>query len=99
MFLYTGTPASAQEFSAAKGTISPNVVLPVKQLHQIVKAFPKALKQVSDEKLKETMTAHLQEISGQVTRLRTIFEHLGKKPTGKHRDGTGGCLKEVEEAV
>ena len=67
--------------------------------NQIVKAFPKALKQVSDEKLKDAMTAHLEETKGQVTRLRTIFEHLGKKPTGKHCDGTEGCLKEVEEAV
>ena len=67
--------------------------------NQIVKAFPKYLKEVSDEKLKETMTAHLEETKGQVTRLRTIFEHLGKKPTGKHCDGTEGCLKEVEEAA
>lgn len=67
--------------------------------NQIVKAFPKALKQVSDEKLKDAMTAHLEETKGQVTRLCTIFEHLGKKPTGKHCDGTEGCLKEVEEAV
>ena len=67
--------------------------------NQIVKAFPKALKEVSDEKLKQAMTAHLEETKGQVTRLRTIFEHLGKKPTGKHCDGTEGCLKEVAEAA
>ncbi len=67
--------------------------------NQIVKALPKALKQVSDEKLKEVMTAHLEETKGQVIRLRTIFEHLGKKPTGKHCDGTEGCLKEVQEAI
>ena len=43
--------------------------------------------------------AHLEETKGQVTRLRTISEHLGKTPTGKHCDGTEGGLKEVEEAV
>ena len=66
--------------------------------NQIVKAMPKTLKAVSDSKLKEAMTAHLEETKGQVVRLRTVFEHLGKKPTGKHCDGTEGCLKEVEEA-
>ncbi|MGI4756612.1 MAG: ferritin-like domain-containing protein [Janthinobacterium lividum] len=67
--------------------------------NQIVKALPKALKEVSDEKLKQAMTAHLEETKGQVTRLRTIFEQLGEKPTGKHCDGTEGCLKEVAEAT
>lgn len=67
--------------------------------NQIVKAFPKALKQVSDEKLKQAMTTHLEETKGQVARLRTIFEQLGEKPTGKHCDGTEGCLKEVAEAT
>jgi ferritin-like metal-binding protein YciE len=67
--------------------------------NQIVKALPKALKEISDETLKAAMTAHLEETKGQVIRLRTIFEHLGKKPTGKHCEGTEGCLKEVEEAI
>ena len=57
--------------------------------NQIIKAMPKTLKAVSDSKLKEAMTAHLEETKGQVVRLRTVFEHLGKKPTGKHCDGAG----------
>ena len=67
--------------------------------NQIVKATPKTIEGVSDEKMQETMKAHLEETKGQVVRLRTIFEHLGKKPTGKHCDGTEGCLKEVTEAL
>ena len=67
--------------------------------NQIVKATPKTIKGVSDEKMQETMKAHLEETKGQVVRLRTIFERLGKKPTGKHCDGTEGCLKEVTEAL
>lgn len=66
--------------------------------NQIVKATPKTLKKVSDANLKAAMTTHLEETKQQVLRLRSIFEQLGKKPTGKHCDGTEGCLKEVEEA-
>ena len=67
--------------------------------NQIVKALPKTIKAVSDETMKEMLVAHLEETKNQVVRLRTIFEHLGKKPTGKHCDGTEGCLKEVTEAL
>ncbi|MGI4826724.1 MAG: ferritin-like domain-containing protein [Janthinobacterium lividum] len=66
--------------------------------NQILKALPKTIKEISDSKLKEMFTAHLEETKEQVVRLRTIFGHLGRKPTGKHCDGTEGCLKEVEEA-
>jgi len=67
--------------------------------NQIIKALPKTIKQVSDDKMKELLTAHLEETKGQVVRLRTIFEHLGKKPTGKHCSGMEGCIKEVTEAL
>ena len=72
---------------------------PVQRGKPDCKSLPKALREVSDEKLKQAMTAHLEETKGQVTRLRTIFERLGKKPTGKHCDGTEGCLKEVAETA
>lgn len=45
------------------------------------------------------MTNHLEDTKQQVIRLRTIFQHPGKKATGKHCDGTEGCLKEVTEAL
>ena len=67
--------------------------------NQIVKAMPKTIKAVSNETMKEMLVAHLEETKNQVMRLRTIFEHLGEKPTGKHCDGTEGCLKEVTEAL
>jgi ferritin-like metal-binding protein YciE len=67
--------------------------------NQIVKALPKTIKGISDETLKGAMTSHLEETKQQVLRLRTIFEHLSEKPTGKHCDGTEGCLNEVTEAL
>ena len=50
--------------------------------NQILKALPKTIKGVSDEKMEDMLKAHFEETKGQVVRLRTIFEHLGKKPTG-----------------
>ena len=67
--------------------------------NQQVKAGRKVLKEVSDEKLKQLMTEHLEQTKEQVLRLRQAFEHLGKKPTGKHCSGMEGCLKEVSEAL
>jgi ferritin-like metal-binding protein YciE len=67
--------------------------------NQILKALPKTIKQVSDDKMKELLTGHLEETKGQVERLRSIFEQLGEKPTGKHCSGMEGCIKEVTEAL
>lgn len=67
--------------------------------NQQAKALPKALKEVSDPKLKELMTEHLEQTKEQVVRLRQAFEHLGKKPTGEHCSGMEGCLNEVSEAL
>ena len=67
--------------------------------NQQVKAAPKVLKEISDEKLKQLLTSHFEESKQQVLRLREAFEHLGKKPTGKHCSGMEGCLKEVTEAL
>lgn len=67
--------------------------------NQQAKALPKVLKEISDAKLKELMTEHLAQTKDQVLRLRQAFEHLGKKPTGKHCSGMEGCIKEVTEAL
>lgn len=67
--------------------------------NQLLKALPKTIKQVSDDKMKEMLTEHLEQTKGQVVRLRSIFEQLGKKPTGKHCSGMEGCIKEVTEAL
>jgi ferritin-like metal-binding protein YciE len=67
--------------------------------NQQLKAGPKVLKQVSDSNMKQLLTEHLQQTKEQVLRLRQAFEHLGKKPTGKHCSGMEGCIKEVTEAL
>ena len=67
--------------------------------NQLVKATPKFAKGVEDSDLKRLFKEHAEETKGQVQRLREIFEHLGKKPTGKHCEGMEGVVKEGLEAL
>ena len=67
--------------------------------NQLVKALPKTVKGISDPTMKATLKEHLEQTKGQVLRLREVFSHLGKKPTGQHCNGMEGCIKEVTEAL
>ena len=67
--------------------------------NQLVKALPKAARGASDATMKQMFKDHLEQTKGQVLRLREVFQHLGKKPTGQHCSGMEGCIKEVEEAL
>ncbi len=49
--------------------------------------------------MKATVKEHLEQTKGQVLRLREVFSHIGKKPTGQHCSGMEGCIKEVTEAL
>jgi len=67
--------------------------------NQLVKALPKLAKGAKSPELKDGFKTHLEETKGQVLRLREVFEHLGKKPTGKHCEGMEGVVKEGQEAL
>jgi ferritin-like metal-binding protein YciE len=67
--------------------------------NQLVKALPKAAKGAQSEELKQIFLEHLDETKGHVERLKQAFEHLGKKPTGKHCSGMEGAIEEVKEAL
>ena len=67
--------------------------------NQLVKALPKLAKGAKNDELKTAFTNHLAETKEQVIRLRTVFEHLGKKPTGKHCNGMEGVITEGQEAL
>jgi len=67
--------------------------------NQLVKALPKLAKGAKSPELKQLFTAHLDETKEQVIRLRSVFEHLGKKPTGKHCSGMEGVVEEGKEAL
>ncbi len=67
--------------------------------NQLVKALPKTVRGISDADMKATVKEHLEQTKGQVLRLREVFQHIGKKPTGQHCSGMEGCIKEVTEAL
>jgi ferritin-like metal-binding protein YciE len=67
--------------------------------NQLVKALPKLAKGSHDDELKQLFKDHLEETKGHVERLRRVFDHLGKKPTGKHCEGMEGLIDEGAEAL
>lgn len=67
--------------------------------NQLVKALPKLAKGAIDKGLKAAFTAHLEETSGQVLRLRKVFEVIGEKPTGQHCNGMEGVIEEGADAL
>ena len=67
--------------------------------NQLVKALPKVVKGISNAEMKANVKEHLEITKSQVLRLREVFGHIGKKPTGKHCSGMEGCIKEVTEAL
>ena len=67
--------------------------------NQLVKSMPKLAKGVESRELKELFKEHQEQTKAQVQRLREVFEHIGKKPTGKHCEGMEGVIKEGLEAL
>ena len=67
--------------------------------NQLVKALPKLAKGAINKDLKTAFKDHLEETKGQVIRLRQVFEHLGKKPTGEHCNGMEGVIEEGADAL
>ncbi len=67
--------------------------------NQLVKALPKLARGAKNPELKQLFKDHLEETKGQVLRLREVFEHIGKKPTGKHCEGMEGVIGEGAEAL
>jgi len=66
---------------------------------QILKALPKMAKAATAPELKAAFQEHLEQTKGQVERLETIFEALGKKPTGKTCKAMEGLVEEGEELI
>lgn len=67
--------------------------------NQLVKALPKLARGAKHGELKQLFKDHLEETKGHVLRLREAFEHIGKKPTGKHCEGMEGVIGEGAEAL
>ena len=66
---------------------------------QAIKAYPKLIKAVESEDLKEAMQEHLQQTQQQLDRLERIFERLEERPGGKTCNGMKGLLEEAFEHI
>lgn len=64
----------------------------VKNLHKMIAA-------ATSEKLKSTITTHLEETKGHVSRLEQVFGLLGEDPIAKKCDAMEGLTKEGEGIV
>ncbi len=66
---------------------------------QILQALPKMARAASAQELQEAFTRHLDQTKGQVERLETIFDELGRSPSGKTCHGMKGIIEEGKEAI
>jgi ferritin-like metal-binding protein YciE len=66
---------------------------------QILKALPKMTRAAQDSKLKAGFSAHRDETEGQVERLVSVFEIIGKRAQGKTCEAIKGIIEECEELL
>jgi ferritin-like metal-binding protein YciE len=67
--------------------------------NHLVKTLPKMIEAASSKKLKQTITTHLDETKGHVSRLEQVFELLGEEPLAKKCDAMEGLTLEGQEIV
>ncbi len=66
---------------------------------QLLKALPKMAKAAQDPKLKQAFVAHREETEGQVERLQSVFEALGKRAQGVTCEAIKGLIEECDELL
>src|SRR3954453_8817469 len=66
---------------------------------QAVRAYPRLVKRVESDELKQAMQTHLEQTKEQVNRLDRIFELLDKRASGKTCEGMKGLLEEAAQHV
>ena len=67
--------------------------------NQIIKAFPKIIKNTTSDELRSAFEEHLEQTKVQVQRLEEIFENLDESPRGKKCKGMEGLLEEGKEMM
>ena len=66
---------------------------------QILKTLPKLAKAAKSEELKSAFLTHRDETEGQLDRLQTVFEMIGKRPQTKTCEAIKGILEEGDEIM
>jgi ferritin-like metal-binding protein YciE len=67
--------------------------------HRLVSALPKMAKAASSPDLKAAFENHLAETKGQVNRLESVFQQLGKDAQRESCEAMKGLIKEGEQVV
>jgi ferritin-like metal-binding protein YciE len=67
--------------------------------NQLVKALPKMAKAACSEELRAGFEAHLEQTTGHVQRLETIFQSLNESPKGKKCAAMERLVKEGPEVI
>jgi ferritin-like metal-binding protein YciE len=67
--------------------------------NQIVKALPKLIDKATSRELSAGLREHLRETEGQVTRLKQVFEKIGRTPKGVDCPAIDGLIKEADEVA
>ncbi len=63
---------------------------------QLVEMLPRVAKAATSPELTKAVEMHLEQTKNQMTRLETICESLGEKPTGKRCKAMEGLLEEAK---
>jgi ferritin-like metal-binding protein YciE len=66
---------------------------------QLIQALPRMAKKATNEQLKQAFQQHLEITQGQLERLDTIFEGLGKAARGKKCKAMEGLIEEGKEMM
>ncbi|MBX7157804.1 MAG: ferritin-like domain-containing protein [Verrucomicrobiae bacterium] len=66
---------------------------------QLVKALPKIAKKAHSQRLRSAVEKHLDQTKTHVERVESVFEMIGKSPSGKTCQAMEGILEEGEELL
>ncbi|XBQ09515.1 MAG: ferritin-like domain-containing protein [Salinarimonas sp.] len=66
---------------------------------QALRAYPRIVKTIDDDDLKQAFETHREETEGQIERLDQIFEMLGKPARGKTCEAVQGLIEEAKEVM
>ena len=67
--------------------------------HQIIKALPKMIAEVTSTDLKDALTEHLEVTKTQASRLEQIFESSGEKAKAEKCKGMQGVIQEGSDLI
>ena len=66
---------------------------------QAIRAYPKMVKKIEDEKLRQAFEQHREETLGQVERLEQVFEQMGKRARGEPCEAMQSLIGEGQEVI